>query len=54
MNQLCKNLESENWNEIYREKDAHDAYNIFYSKLFKWYDKSIHCTICETEKQAKY
>ena len=41
MNQLCKNLESENWNEIYREKDAHDAYNIFYSELFKWYNKSI-------------
>ena len=41
IDQLCQDLEIEDWNDIYHEIDPQLAYDNFYNKLFKLYDKNM-------------
>ena len=41
VDRLCQDLEIEDWNDIYDKTDPQEAYNYFYSKLFKLYEKNI-------------
>ena len=41
IDQLCQDLEIEDWNDIYNEIDPQLAYDNFYNKLFKLYDKNM-------------
>ena len=38
---LLEKLEKENWHDVYKSKNTHEAYNIFYNKLYNTYDKCI-------------
>lgn len=41
IHQLRQDLEIEHWSEIYDKTDPQEAYNYFYNKLFKLYEKNI-------------
>ena len=41
IDQLCQDLEIEDWNDIYNEIDPQLAYDNFYNKFFKLYDKNM-------------
>ena len=41
VDRLCKDLKNEDWNDIYDKTDPQEAYNYFYGKLFKLYEKNI-------------
>lgn len=41
IHQLRQDLEIEDWSEIYDKTDPQEAYNYFYNKLFKLYEKNI-------------
>ena len=38
---MCQELEIKDWNGIYNEIDPQLAYDNFYNKLFKLYDKNM-------------
>ena len=39
--ELCKNLENENWLDLYNIADTQEAYHLFYNRLHNAYEKSI-------------
>ena len=41
VDRLCEDLKNEDWNDIYDKTDPQEAYNYFYGKLFKLYEKNI-------------
>jgi len=41
VDRLRQDLEIEDWNDIYNITDPQEAYNYFYSKMFKAYEKNI-------------
>jgi len=51
---LCQYLEIEDWNDIYNEKDPQLAYDNFYNKLSKLYDKNMPLVKIKNKKEKQY
>ena len=46
---LCQDLEYEDWGDIYSKTDVQEAYDQFYNKLFKFFDKKY--AISDTQEK---
>ena len=41
INRLCQDFEHQDWNEVYSFDDVQNAYDHFYTNLYRLFDKNI-------------
>ena len=53
INQLCQALEKETWLDVFNNADTQEAYNLFYSKFYEFYDNSIPLKVAKNDKYSR-